>query len=280
MANKAPDTAGLRPWEKGKSGNPGGRPKWKLLSDALRGQLSANIRERFTEEQVAKLPKRLQKPTTTVAEVVADSLITEALGGDGKVRAAREIMDRTEGRVPLPLIGSSDEPISINMICHIPRPDRSKNMAARWLVCHGSTVEDAEDAVQSAALKALRTASVFRGESKFTSWFLRIAINERAQVRRNRTHARLRDALPLEPHHRVTEPTQETEAIDAELIAIVRMALADLSPIERRAIELRLEDHTLREIAAAEGITLAAAKARLYHARDSLRQLLCSNRPH
>jgi hypothetical protein len=42
------------------------------------------------------------------------------------VRAAREAADRTEGRVPLPLIGSSEEPIAINIISHIPRPDRSK----------------------------------------------------------------------------------------------------------------------------------------------------------
>jgi hypothetical protein len=39
------------------------------------------------------------------------------------VRAAREAADRTEGRVPLPLVGRSDEPIAIS---NIPRPDRSK----------------------------------------------------------------------------------------------------------------------------------------------------------
>ena len=36
------------------------------------------------------------------------------------------MMDRVEGRVPLPLIGSSDEPIAITILNNIPRPDRSK----------------------------------------------------------------------------------------------------------------------------------------------------------
>jgi hypothetical protein len=45
---------------------------------------------------------------------------------DPQSRLLREAADRTEGRVPLPLIGSPDEPIAINFINHIPRPDRSK----------------------------------------------------------------------------------------------------------------------------------------------------------
>jgi hypothetical protein len=47
---------------------------------------------------------------------------------EGSVRAARETVDRTEGRIPLPLVGSDDKPIAINIISHIPRPDRSKKV--------------------------------------------------------------------------------------------------------------------------------------------------------
>jgi hypothetical protein len=114
----------LQLWEKGQSGNPGGRPKWKPLTDALRKQLTAPIKDRLTGQQLATLPKRLQD--ATVAEVLADALITEAIAGKGKVHAAREIMDRVEGRVPLPLIGSTDEPLAITILSNIPRPDRSK----------------------------------------------------------------------------------------------------------------------------------------------------------
>jgi hypothetical protein len=39
-------------------------------------------------------------------------------------------MDRVEGRVPLPLIGSTDEPVAITIISNIPRPDRVEEDAA------------------------------------------------------------------------------------------------------------------------------------------------------
>src|SRR5579863_6791940 len=39
-------------------------------------------------------------------------------------------------------------------------------------------VEDAEDAMQEAFIKAYRHLVRFRGESKFTTWLTRIAVNE------------------------------------------------------------------------------------------------------
>lgn len=65
----------------GRSGNPKGRPRSTLLSDALRRKLA----EAYPED-----------PTRTWAEVIADQLIATAASGD--VQAAKEIADRTEGR--------------------------------------------------------------------------------------------------------------------------------------------------------------------------------------
>jgi hypothetical protein len=65
----------------GRSGNPKGRPKSAMLSDALRRML------------VEACP---QDPERTWAEVIADQLIAKAAAGD--VSAAKEIADRTEGK--------------------------------------------------------------------------------------------------------------------------------------------------------------------------------------
>jgi hypothetical protein len=65
----------------GASGNPDGRPKLTLLSEAIRAQLAV----------VA--PEADEK---TYAEVIAEKLCTEAASGN--VNAAREIADRTEGK--------------------------------------------------------------------------------------------------------------------------------------------------------------------------------------
>lgn len=72
------NTVGNR-WQKGQSGNPAGRPKSALLSDALRKQLAET-----------------DKDGKSVAEKVAAALIQKAKGGD--VQAIREVFDRAEGK--------------------------------------------------------------------------------------------------------------------------------------------------------------------------------------
>jgi hypothetical protein len=67
-------------WKPGQSGNPGGRPKTAILSEAYRQAL----------ESVD--PKTL----ATIAEKIAEALVAKALEGD--IRACAEIANRTEGR--------------------------------------------------------------------------------------------------------------------------------------------------------------------------------------
>ncbi len=74
--------ANLKPFRKGQSGNPKGRPKSITLSEAYRREL-AKIDE--TDPQ-----------GRTFAEILAEEMIGKAKGGD--VQAAREIADRTEGK--------------------------------------------------------------------------------------------------------------------------------------------------------------------------------------
>ena len=69
-------------FRKGRSGNPAGRPKSAMLSDALRRRLG-EVDEKDPEER-------------THAEVIADRLIAKAKEGD--VPAIREIGDRVEGK--------------------------------------------------------------------------------------------------------------------------------------------------------------------------------------
>jgi hypothetical protein len=97
----------------GQTGNAGGKPKWKPWADAYR---------KFGGLPITQL--QITKDDTTIEAVVKKAYQEMLKAPD--VRAAREAADRTEGRVPLPLIGSSDEPIKIVINSLIPRPDRSK----------------------------------------------------------------------------------------------------------------------------------------------------------
>ncbi len=87
MANFDPAIGKASQFRKGQSGNPGGRPKSRLLSEALRSRLS---------EPVPDDPEG-----RTYAEVVAANLIDIACSaGAGAVSAANEIANRIEGKPP------------------------------------------------------------------------------------------------------------------------------------------------------------------------------------
>ena len=74
----------LKPWRKGVSGNPGGRPKRKPIEEELL---------RLIDERVSPRDKR------THARKIAEAMLRAA--GNGNVNAFMAVADRVDGRVPL-----------------------------------------------------------------------------------------------------------------------------------------------------------------------------------
>ena len=81
MANPNGTPQNLRAFPRGRSGNPGGRPKGQSITAALRAELDRPCAD---------------DPSVTQGERIAERLIGMALAGD--LGAIREILDRTEGK--------------------------------------------------------------------------------------------------------------------------------------------------------------------------------------
>ena len=118
-------------WPKGTSGNPGGRPKEKLITDAVRTKCGLKVNVFFTPEEIGRY-KLERFVEATVGELIADRMIRAAIAGssDG-ARILRELLDRLEGRVPLPLMGVEGGEFVLNMVSHIPRPNRTEKPKAK-----------------------------------------------------------------------------------------------------------------------------------------------------
>jgi len=71
----------LRPWPKGVSGNPGGRPRKRLISDEL---------ERLLQGEAENTSGK------TCAALLAEALLKKAFRGD--LRAIAEVANRVEGK--------------------------------------------------------------------------------------------------------------------------------------------------------------------------------------
>jgi RNA polymerase sigma-70 factor (ECF subfamily) len=143
--------------------------------------------------------------------------------------------------------------------------------------------EDAKDVVQQTFQKAFVHLPSFESKSSFSTWLTRIAINEGLMLLRRR-HAL--HEVPVDQSSERDENTGYPEMPDSrsdpeanyarrEQVRILIAALGNLRPGLRRAVELRdLGELSTSETARRMGLSVAAVKGRLFHARRELRQAL------
>jgi RNA polymerase sigma-70 factor, ECF subfamily len=135
--------------------------------------------------------------------------------------------------------------------------------------------EDAEDAVQEAALRAFRFFDGFRGQNS-RAWFLRIVRNT-AFTALKRIHGHEETAFDEELH---TPESPAAANVAAEMDYAhdrdtVRSAIAQLPPEFREVITLReLEDFSYKEIADIANVPVGTVMSRLSRARAQLQQIL------
>jgi RNA polymerase sigma-70 factor, ECF subfamily len=143
--------------------------------------------------------------------------------------------------------------------------------------------EDAEDVVQQSFQKAFIHLKEFAGDSLFSTWLTRIAINEALMLLRRKRGSH---EVPIEESSMKTEsalpldfldsaPNPEDRCLDREQEEILSAALNKLRPGIRKAIELReLGELSTGETAVVMGLSVAAVKGRVFHGRRKLRETL------
>jgi RNA polymerase sigma-70 factor (ECF subfamily) len=144
---------------------------------------------------------------------------------------------------------------------------------------------DAEEVAQESVLKAFSKLDQFRGESKFSTWLVRIAINEaRIRVRRNRLRAAQPVEAPLcEDQEREYTPLFladwreiPSDTLEREEVRTILMnALNALPRAYREVVMLRdVQQLSTAETAEVLGISKSSVKTRLLRARLHLRDVV------
>ena len=143
--------------------------------------------------------------------------------------------------------------------------------------------EDARDVCQETFLRAFRALPGFRGQSKFSSWLYRIALNLcRDWMRRERRTPVVQapEDMDLLELAAAAEPSESIEDLVArkDLMRGVELVMAGLPEEQRTAIILK-EYHglTFQEIAELVGCPLSTVKTRLYQGLVVLRRELAKN---
>lgn len=185
--------------------------------------------------------------TAGISEVSEDSLLESAKMGDPAPFA--ELCDR-----------------------YVPRLFRIANRITR-------NREDAEDAVQDSLLRAFVHIRDFDARSAFGTWLTRIVINSALMILRKK-----RPSLELAMDDdscldvlscRIADsaPNPEKRYLQNEQKQILTTAIQGLRPNLRRILEIQqTQECSMNETARMMGISVAAAKGRLFHAKSALRR--------
>ena len=144
--------------------------------------------------------------------------------------------------------------------------------------------QDAEEISQEALFKAFKNLRQFRGECKFSTWIIQIAMNEaRLRLRRLRRAAEESmecglenedgDYIPVDYADWREIPSESLQR--KELRGVLHNAISSLKSIYRDVLILRDVQHmSVAETATTLGISEASVKTRLLRARFQVRDML------
>jgi RNA polymerase sigma-70 factor (ECF subfamily) len=143
--------------------------------------------------------------------------------------------------------------------------------------------EDAEDIVQQTFQQAFTHLQKFEGRSSFSTWLKRIAINEalmRLRTNRRTSTVSIDESARGEETAYVLQipdlgPSPERSYLDKEQEQILSIAMDDLTPGIRTAIQLfELDERSIKESAQIMGVSVSALKSRVLRGRRKLREIL------
>ena len=144
-------------------------------------------------------------------------------------------------------------------------------------VCHTYFRRDAverEDVFQDIMYQLWKSYPQFKGESKFSTWMYRVALNTAiTHIRRSTRaprNAELTESVARAPH--IGEHMSRVEEV-----RLLHEAIAALAEIDKAIILLHLEDQNYDEIASITGLTKTNVSVRLVRIKRALKDYLQRN---
>jgi RNA polymerase sigma-70 factor (ECF subfamily) len=131
-------------------------------------------------------------------------------------------------------------------------------------------LDQAEDIVQEAFIKAYEKIGSFEGRSSFKSWLFQIALN----TARNRLRETRRETVDVEETHLAVAPVGETALVHTAIADLLTREVEKLPFRQRTALVLRVyEDLNFSEIAEVMACPYDTAKANYRHALLKLKEV-------
>ena len=127
------------------------------------------------------------------------------------------------------------------------------------------------DLFQEIAIQLWKNYAKFRGDSKFSTWMYRVALNTAISLYRKSTRT-----IKTQDISDVSFKIQSSEYDNTEELQLAALynAIRSMNDIDKALIFLYLEDKPYKEIAETLGITEVNARVKMNRAKDKLKKIL------
>ena len=147
-----------------------------------------------------------------------------------------------------------------------------ENESLIYKVCriYAYSEADRQDLFQEIVIQLWKAYPKFKGNSKFSTWMYRVALNTAITGLRKkkdiiRTYSP--DALPLNAGEENTSESEE------ENLQLLYLAIAQLNQIEKAIVMLYMEDRSYEEMEEILGLSQGNLRVKMNRIKEKLRQL-------
>lgn len=145
----------------------------------------------------------------------------------------------------------------------------------RIAVSYGVMDDDAEEVIQLAYISAYEKLSQFRGEAKFSTWLIKILINECLMLKRQQKRVVKLDEIKDVTFNTESHQNPEEKYMNIERKEILEEAVKRL-PEKYRTVFIfkEIEGMSIEEISDSLGISKVNVKVRLHRAKSMLKEVI------
>lgn len=149
--------------------------------------------------------------------------------------------------------------------------EKHKGMLYKISRLYQDDPEDRQDLLQEIIAQLWTSYKTFRGESAFSTWMYRVALNTAIlYLKKNNRH---RDRFTHQPYPDLPDQIEQVNSAE-EKLKIFHKALTRCNQLEKALVFCYMEGRSGEETAAILGITPVNARVRLSRVKDKLQYII------
>ncbi len=149
--------------------------------------------------------------------------------------------------------------------------EKNQNIIHKICRLYTSDADSHKDLFQEISIQLWKAFPNFRGESKFSTWAYRVALNTAISLYRKSTRTIDTNDIELSIHRIKYEEYNDEEE---EQIKLLYKAVKQLNDIEKALVYMYLEDKDYTEIAETLGISEVNARVKMNRIKTKLKKIV------